>query len=95
MPLTILAQITAVSGKEDIVRTALEYLIAPTLAEDGCVQYDLHTDNDTPGFFVFYEIWETREFWQAHMKSPHIIANGPATEGAIASVQINEMSKVT
>ncbi len=94
MTLTILAQITAVPGKEDVVREALHNLIAPTLAEDGCIQYDLHSDNDTPGFFVFYEIWETRELWQAHMKSPHIIANGPATEGAVAHVQINEMTRV-
>ncbi|MFT5743055.1 MAG: quinol monooxygenase YgiN [Paracoccaceae bacterium] len=94
MPLAILAQITSLPGKESVVQAALKALIAPTLAEDGCIQYDLHTDNDMPGFFVFYEIWETRALWQAHMKSPHIIANGPATEGAIASVQINEMTKV-
>ena len=94
MTLTILAQITATPGHEDSLRDALHSLIAPTLAEDGCIQYDLHTDNDTPGFFVFYELWETRELWQAHMKSPHITAHGAASEGMVAHVQINEMTKV-
>jgi quinol monooxygenase YgiN len=46
MPLAILAQITSLLEKESVVQAALEALIAPTLAEDGCFKYDLHTDND-------------------------------------------------
>ena len=42
MSLTILAQITAVEGKEAFVRAELEKLIIITRAEDGCIQYDLH-----------------------------------------------------
>lgn len=94
MALVILAQITAVKGKEDIVQAALSKLIEPTQKEEGCIQYDLHVDNADPTFFVFYEIWETRELWQKHMVAPHIIANGPATEGAIESVQISEMTHI-
>lgn len=58
MPLTILAQITAAAGKEDLVRTELEKLVNTTRAEKGCLQYDLHADNETPGLFVFYATWE-------------------------------------
>lgn len=94
MALTILAQITAVPGKESVVRDALTNLIAPTRAEAGCIQYDLHLDNENPGFFVFFEIWESRALWQDHMVSDHIKANGPATEGAIAGVVINEMTQI-
>ena len=94
MALTILAQITAVPGKEDLVKTALQKLIPPTLAEQGCIQYDLHVDNEKPGFFVFYENWENRELWQQHMKSAHIAAHRAATEGAIENVILNEMTKV-
>ena len=93
MSLIILAQITAVPGQEDVLRAALLRLIAPTLREEGCVQYDLHTDNSRPGFFVFFEIWETRELWQAHLKSPHLAEHARATEGAVLEVQINEMTK--
>ena len=72
MTLTILAQITAIRGKEDLVRTELEKLVDITRAEAGCLQYDLHIDNETPGFFVFYENWESRDLWQAHMKKTGI-----------------------
>jgi len=93
MSLIILAQITAVPGQEDHLREALLRLIPPTLQEEGCILYDLHTDNNRPGFFVFYEIWETRELWQAHMKSPHLAEHGRVTEGAVLDVKINELTK--
>ena len=94
MPLTILAQITAAPGKEALVRDELRKLIAPTLAEPGCLQYDLHEDNENPAFFVFYENWESRDIWQRHMNTPHIAAYGAATEGAVAAFALNEMTKL-
>lgn len=93
-PLVIVASIEAIAGQEDRVRDALGNLIEPTLKEAGCIQYDLHQDNDNPALFLFYEIWENRELWQDHLKSPHILANGPATEGAVASVTVSEMTKI-
>lgn len=93
MPLIILAQITAAPGKEEFLHGELEKLVAPTRAEEGCVQYDLHRDNGNAGFFVFYEIWENRDLWQAHMNQPHLEAFRAATEGAVAEFQLNEMSK--
>lgn len=94
MPLTILAQITAVPGKEALVRAELEKLVPITRAEDGCVQYDLHLDTENPGFFVFYETWESRELWQTHMNAPHLAAYMAATEGAVAGFVLNEMNKI-
>lgn len=94
MALTILAQITAASGKEDLVRAELEKLIPITRAEEGCIQYDLHVDNENPGFFVFYENWESRSLWQTHMNAPHLAAYMAATEGAVDSFVLNEMSKI-
>ncbi|WP_114286170.1 putative quinol monooxygenase [Candidatus Halocynthiibacter alkanivorans] len=93
MSLTILAQITAAPGKEDFVRAELEKLIDITRAEAGCIQYDLHMDNDQPGFFVFYETWENRELWQTHMGAPHLAAYMTATNGAVIRFVLNEMSK--
>lgn len=94
MPLTILAQITAAPGKEALLRAELEKLVAPTRAEDGCIQYDLHVDNDAPGFFVFYETWQTRDLWQAHMNAPHLVAYSNATQGAVANFVLNEMTMI-
>ncbi|GAA6179996.1 MULTISPECIES: putative quinol monooxygenase [unclassified Shimia] len=94
MSLTILAQITAASGKEALVEAELKKLIDLTRSEPGCINYDLHKDNENPGFFVFYENWESRELWQTHMNAPHLAAYMEATEGAVDSFVLNEMSKV-
>ncbi|MEM7742233.1 MAG: putative quinol monooxygenase [Pseudomonadota bacterium] len=94
MALTILAQITAVPGKEALVRAELEKLVPITRAEAGCLQYDLHLDNEKPGLFVFYENWESRVLWQSHMNAPHLAAYMTSTEGAVASFVLNEMSKI-
>ena len=94
MPLTILAQITAVDGKEDLVRAELEKLVPTTRAEEGCLQYDLHADNEAPGVFVLYETWENRDLWQTHMNAPHLAAYMEATDGAVAEFVLNEMTKI-
>ena len=92
--LTIVANITAQPDKIDLVKAELQKLVPITLAEEGCVQYDLHQDNDNPARFMFYENWESRELWQAHMAAPHLAAYGAATEGAIAEFTLFEMSAV-
>ena len=94
MPLTILAQITAEPGKEALVRAELEKLVPITRAEAGCINYDLHVDNENPGFFVFYENWETRDLWQTHMNAPHLTAYMAATDGAVSSFVLNEMTQI-
>ncbi|MEM7738109.1 MAG: putative quinol monooxygenase [Deinococcota bacterium] len=92
--LTIVANIHAHPDKLELVKAELKKLIPTTLAEEGCLQYDLHQDNDTPTHFMFYENWESRELWQAHMNAPHLAAYARATEGAVTEVIINEMSPV-
>ena len=94
MALTILAQITAATGKEALVRAALEKLVAPTRAEQGCIQYDLHVDNENVGIFVFYETWETRDLWQAHMNAPHLAKYMASTDGMVDNFDLNEMTKI-
>lgn len=95
MALTILAQITAAPGKEDLIKTELEKLVPITHAEPGCLQYDLHIDNSNAGFFVLYENWQSREVWQTHMNAPHLVAYMAATEGAVSHFALNEMTKIT
>jgi len=94
MVLTILAQIQAAPGKEDALIAEMHKLIAATKLEAGCLQYDMHRDNDKPGFFMFYENWETRALWLDHMKAPHLAAYNAATKGWITSLTLNEMTRV-
>lgn len=94
MSLTILAQITAAPGKEALVKAELLKLIAPTRVEAGCINYDLHQDDENPAFFMFYENWESRALWQTHMNAPHLAAYMSATDGAVESFTVHEMTKV-
>lgn len=94
MTLTILAQITARPGHEVQVLDALQRLIPPTLNETGCLLYDLHTDNNRPDVFVFYETWQSRADWLAHNASAHIAAHKAATADMILSVEVNELTKL-
>ena len=92
--LTIVAHIHAHPDKIDLVRTELDKLIPPTRQEAGCLQYDLHQDNDEPAHFLFYENWESRELWQDHINAPHLKAFAKATEGAVVERVIREMTLI-
>ncbi|MFT6986078.1 MAG: quinol monooxygenase YgiN [Psychromonas sp.] len=92
--LTIVANIIAKEDKIDLIKTELLKLIDITLAETGCINYDLHQDNVNPAHFVFYEKWETRELWQTHMDGKHLQDFVANTEGALALFTVNEMTKI-
>ncbi|MBW1670701.1 MAG: antibiotic biosynthesis monooxygenase [Deltaproteobacteria bacterium] len=91
--LTIVARIEANSDKIELVKAELLKLVEPTLKEAGCIQYDLHQDNENPAIFVFCENWESYELWQEHMNNTHLAEYMKATEGAVASFTLNEMTK--
>ncbi len=90
--LTIVAHITAQSDKIELVKAELEKLVDITRSEEGCLQYDLHQDNENPAHFMFYENWESRGLWQAHMKSEHLKAYRAATDGAVEVFTLHEMT---
>ncbi len=92
--LTIVANIKANAEKIELVKSELLKLINITRAEAGCINYDLHQDNENPGHFMFYENWESRELWQTHMNAPHLAAYMAATDGAVAEFTLNEMSTI-
>ena len=92
--LTIVANIKANPDKIELVRAELLKLIDITRAEQGCINYDLHQDNENPAHFLFYENWESRELWQAHMAAPHLAAYMAATKGAVADFTLNEMAAI-
>ncbi len=93
--LTIVAHIKAHRDKVELVKAELKKLVAPTLAEEGCLQYDLHQDNDDPSVFMFYENWESRAVWQKHMAAPHLAAYSKVVEGAVKEFIVHEMTHTT
>ena len=92
--LTIVARIETKPDKVELVKGELLKLIDITRAEEGCIQYDLHQDNENPAVFVFYENWANRDLWQIHMANDHLKAYMHATEGSVISFILNEMTLI-
>ena len=92
--LTITAYIKTKVHKIDMVKAELLKLIDFTRAEEGCINYDLHQDNENPAHFLFYENWESWEHWQTHRNNTHMRDFRAATEGCIEEFLVNEMTKI-
>lgn len=92
--LTIVAKILAKPEKRAFVKEELIKLIEPTKQEEGCINYDLHQDNENENLFLFYENWVNRDLWQKHMNNAHIAAYAKATEGAVEEFILHEMTPV-
>ena len=92
--LTIVANIHVNPDQIGLVRAELEKLVPITRAEQGCITYDLHQDNDDTAHFTFSENRASRELWQALLRAPHLAAYMEATDGAVAEFTVSEMTKI-
>ena len=92
--LTIVARILAKEEQRELVKNELLKLIDVTRAEEGCINYDLHQDNENKNLFLFYENWESRELWQKHMGNTHLAEYIKATDGAVDEFILNEMTQI-
>jgi quinol monooxygenase YgiN len=82
-PLTVIAKLKAKAGAEDQLYDACRKLIAPSLADEGCINYDLHRSIEDPGTVMFYENWATRQIWEQHMQAPHLTEFSAATKDIV------------
>ncbi|MBW4056235.1 MAG: antibiotic biosynthesis monooxygenase [Proteobacteria bacterium] len=69
--LIVVAKVLAKKDFIDAVKTELLKLIEPTRKEDGCIEYNLHQDNENPAVFVFCETWKCSACLEKHMNSEH------------------------
>jgi quinol monooxygenase YgiN len=69
---TIIGTVTARPETREELATLLAAQVAPTRAEEGCINYDFHVDAADPCVFVFYENWTSRAALDAHLAMPHL-----------------------
>ena len=69
---TIIGTVTALPETREELATLLAAQVAPTRAEEGCINYDFHVDPGDPCVFVFYENWTSRAALDAHLEMPHL-----------------------
>ena len=70
----VVAEVRAKPGKEDELRQATLPLVAAVRREPNNLLYFLHEDRESPGHFVFYEIFASRADFDAHNTTPHVRA---------------------
>lgn len=70
----VVAEVRAKPGKERELRDATLPLVALVRNEPNNLLYFLHEDRETPGRFVFYEIFASRADFEAHNGTPHVQA---------------------
>ncbi len=73
-PVTVIAQIKALPGKEAQVRQELLSLIGPSRKDAGCLNYDLHQAADNPALFMFHENWTSKAHLDQHLQKPDLQA---------------------
>lgn len=93
--LTIVARILVKEDNREFVKNELLKLIDITREQEGCINYDLHQDNENENLFLFYESWANRDLWQKHMNNTHLVEYMKATEGAVEEVVLNEMTQIS
>jgi quinol monooxygenase YgiN len=68
----VVAEVRAKPGKENELRAATLPLVKDVRHEPNNLLYFLHEDRETPGHFIFYEIFATQADFEAHNKTPHV-----------------------
>lgn len=69
--LVIIGSAKAKAGQAAAFREVLQSLLLPTLAEEGCLRYEMNESDDGQSW-VFTELWESRALWDRHMQSPQL-----------------------
>jgi len=73
VPLYLIAVIRPREDRAAEVEAALRDLMAGTHAEPGCVFMELTTADDDPLTWVMFEKFRSREDWEEHMRTEHVV----------------------
>ena len=92
--LTIVAKIQVKKDFVNAVKTELIKLIVPSRKESGCIEYNLHQDNEDPTILVFYETWESASSFEKHTNTDHYKTYIRAIDGMIETKVVNKMTHI-
>jgi len=69
----VLAEITFKKNITDEVIEESQALIKDSLAEKGCIDYQLYNPVGNDNSLLFLEKWEEKSYLELHLKQPHFI----------------------
>jgi len=79
--LTLIVRVKAKPGQEARLLRELKGMLAPTRAEAGCINYELHQSQSDPALFALYENWVSQAALDAHFETPYLKAVFKASSG--------------
>lgn len=65
---------TCKPGAKEKLLVLVSRLIEPSRLEVGCINYSFYEDQFSPGVFLFYEEWQSREAIDAHFSKPYFVS---------------------
>jgi quinol monooxygenase YgiN len=92
--ITVVAKIVAKKDCVEAVKAELLKLIPPTRRESGCIEYNLHQDNQDPSIFLFYETWESAAYIENHISTNHYNEYVKALDGMLEEKIVNKMTRI-
>ena len=93
---TVIARIKAKTGEVQRVKEELLKLLAPTRAENGCINFDMHQGATDQSQFLFHENWTSKATLEAHFETPHIKNWLRVAEGLLAEpLEVTLWNRVT
>jgi len=92
--LTVVAKVVAKKDALDIVKCELLKLIEPTRKELGCIEYNLHQDQEDPAVFIFYETWESLAHLDDHLNSDHFKSFASAVGSLVEEITVHKMTRI-
>ena len=92
--LTVVAKIVAKNDSIESVKSEMLKLIDPTRNEDGCIEYNLHQDNENPAVFIFFETWKSIACLESHMNTDHFKSFVTAVGNVVEEIVLNKMTRI-
>ena len=90
----VVAKLSARKDSVEAVKAELLKLITPTRKESGCLEYELHQDNEDPAVFIFYETWENASSLEQHITTHHYKAYVRAIDALIEEKVVYKMTRI-
>lgn len=82
--LYLVAVITPRIDGVDAAREAFATLVTATRQEPGCELYDLVVNPEDPSTWLMLEKWTSRQAWEAHMRTPHVVDHNARADAFLA-----------
>jgi quinol monooxygenase YgiN len=71
MNISVITTLNCSVDAEEALQIELKKLILASLAEEGCLSYEIYECNDEKGQYIITELWESEDALNAHKLSPH------------------------